>query len=58
MQDFRFNHVEAILLSRSKKRKNDKGREMGGSVAAVNLRKQLIRLFDYAGKARMDPDRV
>lgn len=43
---FRFDHIEAILLQRSVKRVVN-GRSVGGSVAALNLRKQLLRLFRY-----------
>lgn len=48
--DFTFEHIEAILILRSEKRRNDKGRMVGGQVAAINLRKQLRRLFAYAKK--------
>lgn len=48
--DFTFEHIEAILLLRTEKRRNDKGRMVGGQVAATNLRKQLRRLFAYAKK--------
>jgi integrase len=45
--NFGFEHIEAILLARSKKREVN-GRTLGGPVAAQNLRKQLLRLFAYA----------
>jgi integrase len=45
--NFRFDHIEAILLERSAKREVG-GRKVGGKVAAQNLRKQLRRLFAYA----------
>lgn len=48
--NFKFQHVEAILLARTEKRKNDKGRTVGGEVAARNLRKELLRFFRYAVK--------
>lgn len=48
--NFTFEHVEALLMMRTEKRKNDKGRIVGGQVAATNLRKQLRRLFAYAKK--------
>lgn len=50
--DFGFEHIEAILIRRTEKKLNDKGREVGGQVAAVNLRKQLRRLFAYARKLK------
>lgn len=50
VKNFRFEHIEEILLTRSEKRKTDKGRVVGGQVAASNLRKQLLRLFAYAQK--------
>lgn len=46
---FSFEHIEAILLARSHKRLVGK-RMVGGPVAAVNLQKQLRRLFRYAVK--------
>lgn len=45
---FRWDHIEAILAERAKKTLNDRGRMVGGPVAALNLRKQLRRLFAYA----------
>lgn len=63
--NFNFEHIEAILITRSKKILNDKGRMVGGEVAATNLRKQLHRLFTYAKKLKWitsnpveDADRV
>lgn len=49
---FRFDHIEAILLERSKKRRVGR-RTVGGPVAAENLHKQLKRLFRYAVKVGM-----
>ena len=49
---FRFDHIEAILLAKAKRRQNGK-RMVGGPVAAVNLHKQLKRLFRYAVKVGM-----
>jgi integrase len=46
---FRFDHIEAILLAKAGKRQAGK-RIIGGPVAAVNLHKQLKRLFRYAVK--------
>ena len=52
----KFQHVEAILLAKSKKRVDpETGRQVGGKSAAFNLRKQLTRLFDYAVKLEMIP---
>lgn len=50
--DISFEHIEAILLTKTQKSVNDKGRPVGGEVAARNLRKQLRRLFAYAKKLR------
>lgn len=65
VSDFSFEHIEAILITRSEKRMNEKGRMVGGQVAATNLRKQLHRLFAYAKKLKWitsspveDADRV
>lgn len=44
---FGFEHIEAILIARSKKRQEGK-RMVGGKAAAQSLRKQLRRLFAYA----------
>ena len=49
---FRFDHIEAILLAKSHKRREGK-RTVGGPVAAENLHKQLKRLFRYAVKVGM-----
>lgn len=48
--DFRFDHIEAILIARKEKRVDDRGRVVGGPVAANNLRKQLRRFFAYMKK--------
>ncbi|UYY77757.1 tyrosine-type recombinase/integrase [Sphingomonas sp. R1] len=48
--DFRFEHIEAILMKRTEKQKLKNGRTFGGQVAAVKLRKELLRLFAYAKK--------
>lgn len=50
--DFDFEHIEAILITKTEKKKNDKGRTVGGQVAAVILRKQLRRVFAYAKKLK------
>lgn len=50
VSDFTFEHIEAILLARTEKRRNDKGRVVGGQVAASNLREEILRLFRYAKK--------
>jgi integrase len=52
----KFQHVEAILLAKSRKRIDpNTGREVGGTTAAFTLRKQLKRIFDYAVKLEMIP---
>lgn len=45
--NFRWDHIEAILAERSEKRMQG-NRTVGGPVAALNLHKQLRRLFAYA----------
>ena len=52
VKDFNFEHIEAILIARTVKTKTDKGRVFGGEVAAVKLRKELLRLFAYAMKLK------
>ena len=47
VRNFTFEHIEAILLAKQKKRLAGK-RMVGGHGAAVNLQKQLARLFRYA----------
>lgn len=54
--DFTFEHIEAILLDRTEKRKNDNGRIVGGQVAATNLREELDRLFRYAKRLKWRTD--
>ena len=49
-----FEHIEAILIARSRKRVEGK-RTVGGKVAAQNLRKQLRRLFAYAKRLHWIP---
>ena len=46
--NFRWDHIEAILTERARKKLDDRGRMVGGPVAARSLRKQLVRLFAYA----------
>jgi integrase len=50
--NFTFEHIEAILLAKSHKRREGK-RMVGGPVAAQNLHKQLRRLFKHAVKAKL-----
>ena len=45
--DFRFDHIEAILL-RAAAPRTEKGRKLGGPSAALNLRGELLPLFRYA----------
>ncbi len=49
--DFSFQHIEAILLARTEKRREG-NRTVGGQVAARKLRKELLRLFAYAKKLK------
>lgn len=49
--NFRFDHIETILQARAPKRYDaESKRQVGGLVAAENLRKELRRLFAYAVK--------
>lgn len=49
--NFRFDHIEAILQAKAPKRYDaELKRQVGGLVAADNLRKELRRLFAYAVK--------
>jgi len=50
LADFRFDHIEETLARASVKRKNDKGRTIGGPNAANNLRGELKPFFDYGFK--------
>jgi integrase len=52
VRDFGFEHIEAILLRKTEPGRSEKGRATGGQVAAVKLRKQLMRLFAYAKKLK------
>lgn len=49
VRNFTFEHVEAIVLAKARKRLVGK-RTVGGTEAAINLHKQLKRLFRYAVK--------
>lgn len=50
--DFTFEHIDAILEREREKRPEGK-RMIGGIEAARKLRKELVRLFDYAEKIGM-----
>lgn len=50
--NFEFDHIEAILLTKSKKRKVGK-RTVGGPEAARSLHEQLKRVFKYAVKKKL-----
>jgi integrase len=52
VRNFNFDHIEAILLAKQKKRLAGK-RMVGGHGAAVNLQKQLARLFRYAVRLKL-----
>lgn len=54
--DFTFEHIEAVLIAKTEKKLNAKGRMVGGQVAAVNLRKQLRRVFAHAKKLKWITD--
>lgn len=54
VRGFTFEHIEAILLARSEKRRDEKRKRwVGGATAAVNLQKQIRRLFRYAMKLKL-----
>jgi len=50
VENFRWDHIEAILQARSKIGVDENRRKIGGPSAARMLQKQLKRLFDYAVK--------
>lgn len=53
VENFGFEHVEAILLARSKKRYDAKRKRIvGGMMAAGSLKKQLRRLFAHARRLK------
>jgi len=52
--DFTFEHIDKILEKEREKQPEGK-RMVGGIEAARKLRKELVRLFDYAEKVRMRP---
>lgn len=57
--DVEFEHIDAILERTRKQRMEETSRGMrpvGGVYAARKLRKELVRLFDFAVKIRMRPD--
>lgn len=55
VRHFTFAHIERILLKRAQKRVDERGRTVGGEVAATSLRKQLRRLFAYAKRLQWIP---
>lgn len=52
VRDVRFDHIEDILEKTLERRKVD-GRWYGGPEAAKKLRKELVRLFDFAARKEM-----
>lgn len=52
VDDVEFEHIDAIIAAKQKKKKVGKRME-GGDEAARKLRKELVRLFDFAVKSRM-----
>jgi integrase len=48
--DFRFDHIEAVLIKAATPGLSDKNRKTGGPHAARNLRRELLPLFNYAIK--------
>lgn len=55
VRNFRFEHIEALLAMKAKKRHQGR-RVVGGPAAAARLHQQLIRLFDYAVKLGLRTD--
>lgn len=55
VRNFTFEHIEALLKAKARKRKVGK-RIIGGPAAASRLREQLIRLFDYSIKLKLRTD--
>jgi len=51
--NFRFDHIETILMRAAEPRVSDKGRKMGGPHAAINLRDRLKPMFDYAVRLKL-----
>lgn len=52
--DYQFVHIDTII-SRKREKKTDGKRPEGGIEAARKLRKELVRLFDFAEKIGMRP---
>jgi len=52
--DFRFEHIDVIVQAKREKTTKDK-KVVGGIHAARKLRKELVRLFDFAEKIGMRP---
>lgn len=48
--DFRFDHIEAILMKAAEPGVSEKKRKIGGPHAARNLRGELVPFFNYAVK--------
>jgi integrase len=48
VRDVRFEHIDAIISKTRVKREGVDGRKVGGIEAARKLRKELVRLFDFA----------
>jgi integrase len=53
VEDFTFEHIDALLVRAARKSRDAKGRLVGGPEAAARLRKHLSRLFRHAVKIRM-----
>jgi len=48
-----FEHIDALIAARRRKVQDDKGKWVGGIEAARKLRKELVRLFDFAEAAKL-----
>lgn len=48
-----FEHIDALIELRRQKVQDDKGKWFGGTEAAKKLRKELVRLFDFAEASKI-----
>jgi hypothetical protein len=48
-----FEHIDVLIAQRRQKVKDDEGKLVGGIEAARKLRKELVRLFDFAEAAHL-----
>ncbi len=48
-----FEHIDALIADRRKQSIDDRGKKIGGIEAAKKLRKEMVRLFDFAEAAQL-----